>query len=69
MSKDFIQRFLDEEHPTMLVSHDGKIGQVSGVSFVRVHVYVKENPRWFPARLWYWLAEKFTHSVSETTNH
>lgn len=62
-----VKEFLDEEqHPTMFTSLDGKIGRVYGVSFVRTHVYVRE-PRWhIPATLWYWLADRLTHRVSET---
>lgn len=63
-----VRDFLKEDHPTMFVSHDGKIGRVNGVSFVRVHVYVKTPPKLFPQRLWYWLADKFTHTVSEITS-
>jgi hypothetical protein len=60
-----VKDFLKEDHPTMFVSQDGKIGSISGVSFVRTHVYVKEAPRFIPDRLWYWLADKITHTVAE----
>lgn len=60
-----IKQFLDEDHPSMFVSTDGKIGQIRGVSFVRVHVYVKTPPRFIPERLWYWLADRFTTTVTE----
>lgn len=60
-----VKQFLEEDHPTMFVSHDGKIGRISGVSFIRTHVYVREAPRWIPDFVWYWLAERLTYTVSE----
>lgn len=58
-----IRDFLKEDHPDMFVSTDGKIGRISGVSFVRTHVYVREAPKLVPDRLWYWVADKVTYSV------
>jgi hypothetical protein len=60
-----IKNFMEEDHPAMFVSPDGKIGRIGGVSFVRIHVYVKEAPRWIPDRVWYWLADRITHTVNE----
>jgi hypothetical protein len=61
--KDFMS---DEHHPTMYVSHDGKIGNINGCSIVRLHVYIKTPPKFIPSKLWYWLAEIFTITVSES---
>lgn len=61
-----VKDFLKEGHPTMFVSTDGKIGRISGVSFVRTHVYVRESPKLIPDFIWYWLADKLTYTVSES---
>lgn len=54
----------EEHHPAMFVSNDGKIGVISGVSIVRIHVYVRKAPKFIPDRLWYWIADKITYTVS-----
>lgn len=63
-----VKDFMEEDHPTMFVSHDGKIGEVRGVTFIRLHVYVRECPRWIPSKAWYWLADRITYTISETYN-
>jgi hypothetical protein len=61
--KDFMS---EEHHPTMFVSSDGKIGQINGVSFIRTHVYAKTPPKFIPSRLWYWIVDLVTYTVSES---
>lgn len=60
-----VKKFIEEEHPTMFVSNDGNIGRIDGVSFIRTHVYVREAPKLIPDRLWYWIADRITYTVSE----
>lgn len=65
-----IKNFMKEEHPTMVVSSDGKIGTVittTMVSVIRTHVYVKQAPRLIPNRLWYWIADRITVTICENS--
>ena len=59
-----VRKFLEEDHPAMFVSTDGKIGRIDGVNIVRTHTYVREAPRWCPDFLWYWIADKITYTVT-----
>jgi hypothetical protein len=43
---------------------DGRIASISGVSIVMTRVYLRESPKYFPNRLWWWLADKFTVTVT-----
>lgn len=42
---------------------DGRIARIDGMSIVISRRYLREAPKYFPDRLWYWLADKFTVTV------
>jgi hypothetical protein len=44
------------------------IGQVYGIEVYETHVYIKSLPKYFPKRLWFWLASIFTETTETKLN-